>query len=917
MPVLSPHQPRNRMAMASPNFIDVLAITTGRKCQVAAQASLRGRKNVVINRPVTFVARTKISNSSVNRWSGNYLPCLWTDDYLQLLRSNYKGDDYIRQVEELKGKVKMMLTNVEGLLDQLELIDNLQRLGVAYHFDDEINNILGSIYRSSNNKRKRDNYMQLLWNLGTSGNMDIILLQACPGASTTLEDAKLAKLDFNILQGMHQEELKEMSRWWKNTGLGEKLSFARNRLVESFLWTVGIAFKPQFGSRRKILTKAIALITMIDDIYDVYGTLDELELFTDAVERWDIKATKQLPDYMKICFLALDNTVNEMAYDILKEQGHDVVLNLKNAYMKNAWKSITGSVIPIQASLFVTNQKTQKELEFLESYPDILYWSSVIFGLQDDLGTSSDELKRGDVAKSIQCYKHDNGISEEAAREHIWNLMREAWKKVNVHRAAVSPLSQTVTGIVLNLVRTAHCTYQHGDGHGSQNHKTKDHAMSLLFDPIPLQKKNVPFLNVAVAAKVNRVGQRRVMHGSMQQMHSIPSSLCNQRHTTMIFYIRSRPDSGFGAKLDAPPCSFAASEGTVDADIDTSIASDFGGVPSSVRLFSNNFACRSSSRASANFPSLFKASAFFLSSPVNKSTMFADRSGGGSKHVVSSFSSPPRSPIAAEGSNFSNERWLSSSGLEVAGNNRSKFHRVGLSVSLPLLPKPIDDCTTVSLGPTVTATGPFFTITSFFKFPCLSWLVNDSEFTDLLSLDESSTSSPFGTSNSAISASKTFALCNKSSASSACPFRLRVRAFLFKPRSSLWISPLLLGGEAEMPEEDSSSSSFQPKFSSIESIAGSVISFSVAFSSSDSSPVPLRGAIVAFSFGHFDSTTFFGASISANSASNAFAVSSTSSASSVFPWRLRERAFLFKPNSSLCISVLVLLDALAGILGGE
>ena len=38
---------------------------------------------------------------------------------------------------------------------------------------------------------------------------------------------------------------------------------------------------------------------------------------------------------------------------------------------------------------------------------------------------------------------HENGISEEAASEHIWNPMREAWKKVNVYRAAVSPLYQT------------------------------------------------------------------------------------------------------------------------------------------------------------------------------------------------------------------------------------------------------------------------------------------------------------------------------------------------------------------------------------------------------------------------------------------------------------------------------------------
>lgn len=40
---------------------------------------------------------------------------------------------------------------------------------------------------------------------------------------------------------------------------------------------------------------------------------------------------KQLPNYMKICFLALYNAVNEMAYDILKEQGSDVVLHLKKA----------------------------------------------------------------------------------------------------------------------------------------------------------------------------------------------------------------------------------------------------------------------------------------------------------------------------------------------------------------------------------------------------------------------------------------------------------------------------------------------------------------------------------------------------------------------------------------------------------
>lgn len=76
--------------------------------------------------------------------------------------------------------------------------------------------------------------------------------------------------------------MKRWCWWWRDIGLGEKLPFARDRLMENFLWTVGVAFDPHFGNLRRTLTKVIALITSIDD---VYGTSDESQLFTEPVER--------------------------------------------------------------------------------------------------------------------------------------------------------------------------------------------------------------------------------------------------------------------------------------------------------------------------------------------------------------------------------------------------------------------------------------------------------------------------------------------------------------------------------------------------------------------------------------------------------------------------------------------------------
>ena len=57
------------------------------------------------------------------------------------------------ELDELKKEVrKKLLTAIEDPRDKLVFIDAIERLGVAYHFEEEIKNILQQFHDNSNKK---------------------------------------------------------------------------------------------------------------------------------------------------------------------------------------------------------------------------------------------------------------------------------------------------------------------------------------------------------------------------------------------------------------------------------------------------------------------------------------------------------------------------------------------------------------------------------------------------------------------------------------------------------------------------------------------------------------------------------------------------------------------------------------------
>ncbi|KAK6156765.1 hypothetical protein DH2020_011013 [Rehmannia glutinosa] len=237
---------------------------------------------------------------------------------------NDKGDFKSSHGEDTKGLLQ--LYEASFLLTQgektLELAKEFASNFLKKKLEDDEGNIGNNIH---------DEHLSSLWRVPR------VNARWCIDEYEKRQDMKpivleLAKLDFNIVQATNQQELKHLSRWWKQTSLVEMLPFARDRLVECYLWTVGgLLFEPQNGHARIMVAKVNALITVIDYVFDVYGTLEELQAFNNAIQRWDIEAMDKLPNYMQICFLALNNFIDEVAYHVLREQGFLIILHLRKS----------------------------------------------------------------------------------------------------------------------------------------------------------------------------------------------------------------------------------------------------------------------------------------------------------------------------------------------------------------------------------------------------------------------------------------------------------------------------------------------------------------------------------------------------------------------------------------------------------
>ncbi|KAE8707525.1 putative P(E)-nerolidol/(E,E)-geranyl linalool synthase [Hibiscus syriacus] len=189
---------------------------------------------------------------------------------------------------------------VDEELVKLGLANQMQRLGLAEQFTWQIEDILTKVYKAT------DLIFPGEYELEEARSFSRKVLEKVGSKGTGSDNDPLTK-SFNF-QTMIEHEL---SLPWV-----ARLDHLEHRALSL----------PYDSDIRMVVAKSGILITVADDFFDTEGSLEELNILTDAVRRWYARG---LSGHSKVIFDALDNLAKETAANHQQQNGTDITCFLK------------------------------------------------------------------------------------------------------------------------------------------------------------------------------------------------------------------------------------------------------------------------------------------------------------------------------------------------------------------------------------------------------------------------------------------------------------------------------------------------------------------------------------------------------------------------------------------------------------
>ncbi|BFG29365.1 hypothetical protein CerSpe_156390 [Prunus speciosa] len=470
----------------------------------------------------------------IARRTANFHPSIWGDQFI-----NYDdSQDMIThahkqgQVDELKEVVRreVFTTSAGDLSHQLKLIDAIQRLGVAYHFEREIEEALERMHTTLHDNDSDDDgdlynlalCFRLLRQHGHNVSCDIFnkfkdengnfkesLIADVSGMLSFYEATHLR---------VHGEDILEEALAFTTTHLESATTRVSNPLAAQITQALERPLRKsleKLGARRYMSiyqdeashNECLLKLAKLD--FNLVQLLHKKEL--QEITRWNLNCSNELPNYMKIFYHALLNLFNEIEVEMVKEGRsyrvpyaiqamkdqarsyfnearwlHEGRIPSMEEYMSVATVSVSYTFLTTISLLGMGDIVTKESFEWLLNDPKIVKAANTIFRLMDDIVSTNFEKERGHAASSVDCYMKQYGVSEQETVDAFKKQIMDLWKDINEEFLRPTAVPMPVLKRVLNLTRVADLLYKGEDGFTHVGKVTRDSVALVCINPVPL-----------------------------------------------------------------------------------------------------------------------------------------------------------------------------------------------------------------------------------------------------------------------------------------------------------------------------------------------------------------------------------------------------------------------------------------------
>ncbi|KAL6856832.1 hypothetical protein ACP4OV_018214 [Aristida adscensionis] len=300
---------------------------------------------------------------------------------------------------------------------------------------------------------------------------------------------EFAKLDYNILQLLYCQELKELTIWWKDFQTQTDLRFARDRLVEVHFWMMGVLYEPYYSYSRTIVTKFTMIVSVFDDLYDNCSTTEESKIFTEAMERWDRKAAEQLPEYLKAIYCNIIGTIDDIVEELKLQNNKNaeivrrLVIHVAKSYHAEVkWRdehyvpndveehlqiSVRSSAcmqIANMAFISLGDVATREAVEWAFTYPNIIKGVCIVGRIGNDIVSHEREQSSEHVVSTVQTCMKQYGVTVEQANEKLRVVIEKAWMDI-LQECLDQKYPMALLDKAVNLARTMDFMYKREDAY--------------------------------------------------------------------------------------------------------------------------------------------------------------------------------------------------------------------------------------------------------------------------------------------------------------------------------------------------------------------------------------------------------------------------------------------------------------------